>query len=607
LLLQLSRAASQGLIDAARPRPEMPRSDFGEVGRVAAEPAGQALPAAPPVTADHLAVHARTSIDREMLLPDPSPAVTANGETCYPDEHLAPGDWGDTRPASVQIAERRGMLVGEFDRPAPEAVLSLSRLYLHFGFGAEARATLDAFGQDGEEGRLLRDLAAIVDGDLPDAASPLAGMTDCDSNAALWAVLARRDLPASAMVDSNAVLRGFSALPAPLRRSLGGALADRFLAAGHLDTARALRDAIARAPAEAAATIGMIDARLDLAMGRIDAGEAGLDRIAGTNDPASPEALILSIHSRLDRGEPVSPPLADTAEALAFERRDSPQGAALTRAAILARAAVAEFDRAFHALHRDPAPTATAIGTETLQELFAMLARSADDATFLRHVFADLALWDATGPAAESRVAIAGRLAALGFGAEARHALAGAASGSPGGQLVLAEAALAEFDASRALDAIAGRDDPASAAIRARALALAGDHRGAAASLIRSGDVAAAAEQAWRGADWAEVARIGPEYRRSALRDLGLVDLPEAGTSAEIAGAAGPVAADQDAAGQDATTRQAPEAAGPLARDRALLDASRAAREAIATLISAPADARAEPAASAAASDGRAP
>jgi hypothetical protein len=196
---------------------------------------------------------------------------------------------------------------------------------------------------------------------------------------------------------------------------------------------------------------------------------------------------------------------------------------------------------------------------------------------------------------------------ALGFGAEARHALAGAASGFPEGQLVLAQAALAEFDASRALAAIAGRDDPAAAAIRARALALAGDHRGAAAGLIRSGDLAAAAEQAWRGADWAEVARIGPEYRRSALRDLGLVDLPEAAISAKVADAAGPDAAGQGAADQDATTRQAPVVAGPLARDRALLDESRAAREAIAALISPGPGARAEPAALAAASDGRAP
>lgn len=570
LLLQLSRAASQGLVKALHPEPAMPTADDTRPGvtpaRPAAEPATATLPDLPPDTADHLAVQARTSIDRDMLMPDPAGAVTANGITCYPDEHLALSDWGDGRPTMIQIADRRAGLVGEFDRPSPQAVLALTRLYLHLGFGAEARTTLDAFAQTDEESRLLRDLAAIVDGDLVEPTRPLTGMTDCDTAAALWAVMARRDLPAAAQVDTNAVLRSFSALPPSLRRALGGGLADRFIAAGKLDAARALRDAIARAPGEAGPTIAMIDARLDLARGKSAAGEAALDRIAETNDPLSPEALIMTIRSRIDRGEPVDPALADTAEALAYERRDTAQAAILDQASILARASAGDFDRAFAALDRRWGEDPDATGNQTTATLFALLAASPDDAAFVRHAFANLSQWENAAPDTAARLAVATRLVRLGLAEATRRVLTGDAAGTADGRRLLAEAALAEFDATGALDAIAGLDDSASAGIRARAQALAGDHRAAAASLAEAGDTAAAADQAWRGADWQEVGRIGPKARRDALRLFGLIS--------------------GDASAQAAQPAAPPPEPGSLALGRALLDQSRAARETIAGLLS---------------------
>lgn len=578
LLLQLSRAASQGLVRAANPAPVMPHADFAEPEPVPGQPVAEDIPdpastePSPPASADHLAVHAWTSIDRDMVLPDPAGPVTANGAVCYPDERLALLGWGDGRPAPVQIADRRNGLVGEFDHPSAEAVLALARLYLHFGLGAEARATLDAFAQTDEESRLLRDLAAITDGGTLDASRPLTGMADCDTAAALWAVLARPDLPAGTMVDTNAVLRSFSALPAPLRRALGGELANRFLTAGDLDAARAIRDAMARAPGEAGTTVSMIDARLDLARGRTAAGEAGLDRIANTNDPLSPEALIVTIRSRIDRGEPVDPALADTAEALAFERRDSPQAAILDQASILGRGSAGDFDRAFAALDRRWGEHADATGDETTRKLFGLLAASADDASFLSHAFAALPQWERAEPDPAGRLAVAQRFVDLGFVDETRRALAGAAAETADGRRLLAAAALAEFDTGRALDAIAGLDDPASAGIRARALALAGDHRAAAASLAAAGDIAGAADQAWRGADWQEVARIGPDDRRAVLRRFGLI-------AGDAPGVDAPVVAQ--------TTGDVPEP-GPLARNRTLLEESRAVRETIADLLSSP-------------------
>ena len=282
----------------------------------------------------------------------------------------------------------------------------------------------------------------------------------------------------------------------------------------------------------------------------------------------------MTIRSRIDRGEPVDPALADTAEALAFERRDSPQAAILDQASILAA------DR--RGISTVPSPRSTGAGanmptppgTRPRANCSGFLPHRPMTPASLSHAFAALPQWERAEPDPADRLAVAQRFVDLGFVDETRRALAGAAAETADGRRLLAAAALAEFDTGRALDAIAGLDDPASAGIRARALALAGDHRAAAASLAAAGDIAGAADQAWRGADWQEVARIGPDDRRAVLRRFGLI-------AGDAPGVDAPVVAQ--------TTGDVPEPEpGPLARNRTLLEESRAARETIADLLSSP-------------------
>ena len=560
LLHQLSRAAAQGLVEVNRP----PRPRAAE----AAHP--ETAAPEPPATAGHTglqqsSIHAETSIDRDTLSTITRDPVTSEGGLCLPDSVFDLVHWGDDRPPTIQIADRRAPLVGEFDRPSDDAVLALARLYLFLGFGAEARAVLASFAVDSTDAAVLRDVALILDGGTPGAGAAIAGMTGCDTAAAFWAVLAWPDLPPDAEVDENAVLRAYSALPVHLRRNLGPALSDRFLSVGDEAAAHAVRDAMARAPGDPGAALSMVEAQIDLAAGRAEAGERRLDPLARSNDPLAVDALIMAVQSRLARDQAVEPDLADSAAALAFELQDGPLGPVLNQLHVLARGSGQDFDRAFDAFRHWAGEAPETVRADAARRLFAMLDQTeTEESTFLLQYFRNRDILEAANPDLLLRLDLAERLTGSGFADEARRLLKGEAGYTDRGRRLLARAALGEFDPAEAQEQLAGLDDREAGELRAAAAAMAGDHAAAAARYAGIGDAEKAGREAWRGGDWTAVAESGPEPMQSALEAFGLV--PASGAAPEA---------------------KAEDPAGPLAESRSLIDASRSVRTALDALLAA--------------------
>ncbi len=568
LLRQLGRAASQGLVDLGTEprRAATPAATRPEPTTTVVDPQAESTDLAP----DAFAVHAETSIDRDALLAVTRPPVTADGDTCLPDAVFDITAWGDERPLAVQIADWRAALVGEFDRPSPDAVIALARLYLHFGFGAESRAVLAAFDVQPEDGATLADMGRILDGESPGIDTAFSGMTGCDTAAALWAVMAWPRLPPATDVEEGAVVRAFSGLPAQLRRLVGPGLVERLVSAGATGAAQSVRGAIARVPDDGGHAIDMVEARLDFASGDADAGERRLDALARTNAPLSAEALILTLHSRLNRGEAVAPALADSAEALAFEQQDGPDGPVLASLHILSRASTGEFVRAFAAFRNWPGHPSDALRADTSARLFAMLVAKADERTFLTLHFGHRDLFDSAAPDLLLRLDLGERLASAGFAGELRRVLKGEAAYTERGRRLLARAALGDADPDRALAQISGLGDPEAEGIRAEALALRGDHAAAAATFSALGEDGRAALEAWRGGDVRIAAATGPEPLRAALGALGRGAPAGQATGMADGGSGAPAAA-----------------AGSVETARRLVEESRAARAAVEALVAA--------------------
>lgn len=612
LMMQLGRAAAQGLIEIDLPDPRaliVPPAAPPPPDEAAAGPgpaAGAASEQAPPAPeastapaglaaqdpAGHLAIRAETSIDRAMADEIQISGVTSEGEACLPESAVDIAAWGDERAFSEQLADAQTALLGEFDQPDPAAVERLVKLYLYHGFGAEARASAAAFGLEGGNAEVLLTLAQILDDGHARQPGPLAGMTDCDTAAALWAVLADPRIAPGATVDHGAVLRSFSALPLHLRRALGPGLVERFIEAGAPDTARAIRDAILRAAGDHGPGMQMIDARLGLAQGDGAAAETALGAVVAEDGALGPEALILLIDNHLAEGRPVPPPLTETAAALAFEYQEAALGPALARAHVLGLASTGAFAAASEELARAGPVWAPEARRDLARELARMLTDWPEDAVFLARYLADRELFDRADPPVDLRLDVARRLLDSGFAAEARQAL-GPARTVAEGRMLAARAALIERDSGQALALLAGMVGAEAAALQAEALGMAGDHAAAAGAYRRAGLPERAAAEEWRAGNWEAVRGSGSAPQRAVLA----LDLPEAGVggAASGEGASGPEPAGPETTGPEVLARFSPGDPASLAGGQALLEASRAARDAWSALLAAPGAGAGEP------------
>lgn len=515
---QVSRAAAQGLAEVSKPPAATGPDEAAPAGAATARPTETA---SPPLGEGHdvIAFRAETSMDRDGRSAPAARPVTNDGAACLTDEDLALRDWGTGEDPAMQISVARNSLIGEFDRPDSVAVRRLARLYLHFGMGAEAAQTISAFKLSAEDTGIVLGLARVMDGQPVTTDSSLATMGECNSAAALWAVLASPVAPPLHKVNLPAVVRSFSGLPPHLRQQLGRRLSDRLIAMGAPEGAKSVRDALARVPIEGNRELGLIDAGLEVQKGQPARALDSLDQLVAGNDDIAVRALVLGIQTRLAQNQPVTAEHVEAIAALAFERRRGDGGIALAELEIASRAAAGQFDTAFLRLAEEVKARPEWPADPTRDGLFVALAAQAGDASFLTTYFARRDLAGKLG--VQARLELAARLLQLGFADEVRALLADMPAGATTeGVRLLARAELALGNPSAVL-ASNGAAAVEDEVLRAEALAAAGDYRAAASVFAAAGSTDAAATAAWNAGDLALAAELSP-----ARADMATILMP---------------------------------------------------------------------------------
>ena len=443
LLWQLSRGAAQGIVQMTKPslasRNSTAQPQFGPRANIhLGEPLG-------------FEVATTRKLEHTLLL---------GGADCIADDILDLGRWGTDQAVPIQLADGRANLVGEFDRPQTEKVISATKLFIYLGFGAEAQQLLKQFSVESPERDLWNSMAKIVDG-APDADGPFIGMQACDTAAALWAAMALPQFRLSETPRQDAVLCAFSALPIHLRRSLGPNLVAKFLEAGDVGTARSLDQAVQRGGAAAGAATTVMSATIDLAAGHSEKAIAELEPVLEDPGPATAETLVALVDAKLAAGAEIGPEIPLALAALIQEQAGSRLDPALRRAQILALGASGDFDQAFDLTSTTPL---AAIG------LWAVLAKSGSDTAVLTHAILPT---DATLPAlpVAERTQLATHLLALGL-PDAALFWIGALNESTTREerLVAAKATLAKGLPDEAMTWITPLDDSDALDLRAQAL-----------------------------------------------------------------------------------------------------------------------------------------
>lgn len=388
LMMDLSRAVAEGLVDPAnRPPPAPPQ-------KARPAPDSSNLRLGPP-------------LDARSVLSEPA-NLAAQGAVCPPPDTLAIADWGDARPVSVQMAEAMANLTGEFDRPDPAAVRRAVRFLLHLGFGAEALAVLTAFPTDDPDRALWQSMARLVDGN-PDPDGAFGALAACDSAAALWAGLADPSLSPTA-INVAALLRSFSVLPPHLRRHLGPTLAEQFLAAGDKVNATAIKDSLLRLPGPPDPRTTILSVRLASAQGAAPLAAEQLETLLSDPGPSQMQALIALVDLHAAEARPLDPAQADALAAFLSQAEGTAEAPALARAHVLALALTDRFDAAFDALPMAP---------DAAPDLWRLLSGGPDSAVLI-HALGTGSDEVPRGVAQSVRDALAIRLHTLGFPEQAR-------------------------------------------------------------------------------------------------------------------------------------------------------------------------------------------
>jgi hypothetical protein len=563
IMKQLGRAASQGLLSPSAQFPKTKPPDVQKADPAQDQPLDKA-PKREPVKTEHDPrnnMRAQSSIDRDFLShARKMNGVTSDGRNCLPEALVRVSDWGTDAPFGTQIGPLNTRLYGEFDKPDEKTALALARLYVFFGFGAEAQRALRLAPKPSQDKDIVRAMASILRDGQAQPDSVLSNQMDCTTSIAVWSVLSYPALPSELPIDTDAVLRGLSGLPPHLRRYLGPILSQRFLAVGQTETANRILRILERGTESNTPQIGMAKAELELAEGDItDAGKT-LDEVVEQGAEPSARALVRRIETLWSAGDDISFEMAQLAAAYASENRDAPIQKDLLWAQVVALAASGAFHQAFEEIERIESNGGEA-RDGLKNDVMGRLAQKADDLEFLQY-----ALPPASGasPEVEPAVgnAIATRFLDLGFAQPASVYLDGSTVGTAqrDRQILRARLALQEGRPRRAEVELLDLTGPKANLLRAQARGRLGQHAAAAQLFASAGQDDAARAQAWLAEDWEHLA-ADPESKLREVADF-MTSPPEAPEAT-----AGPLRQSRDLLGESDEVRKMLRS---LLEDRAL-------------------------------------
>ncbi|MDX1742015.1 MAG: hypothetical protein R3186_00245 [Ruegeria sp.] len=335
---------------------------------------------------------------------------------CVPSDELAFKDWSDSRPFAVQVAQLRSELFQEFDTVDTQKALELAKLFAYSGFGAEAMAALNLLEDQSPETERVAAIGRVLDNGPLNENNPFSGLQRCDSDAALWAVLTEGQLQEDA--NLTAIEQSFVRLPDHLRRHVGPALSDILVNGEELDAARRVLRSVDRVNTETNASLAHAKASVASAEGDASKTEALLTEAIESSDATfeAPLALARLVDKRWRERGAISPKELELADSYTVEFRHADIGEMMKRTLAVALSLGQEFDAALDALAELPENEDTA---DALDRVVLILTERAEDATFSRRILA-LPKKQSDSLTTDTAIAVANRLAALGFSKQAR-------------------------------------------------------------------------------------------------------------------------------------------------------------------------------------------
>ncbi len=439
----ISRGASQGLLKPTRKLLPNENSTAGD-----------------PIFENESGLLAHTSMENALMVSGDNPE---NEDVCLPSEYYDVPNWGSESGFVDHISELRSATILEFDAPDSSQITNLSKGYIFYGFGREAVQALKIDNVKSQERSVIRDMAAVLDGD--ETLGVLIGQENCDSAAALWSFLANAR-PQNATINRDTILRSFRALPVHLQTHLGPMLSSHFLIKDDLEGAELALGFQAELKSKtteeeiALANLASKDGQ------PISAAEK-LAEISQTDSRITPETVLAYLDLANSNDMEIDLETLALAEIMRFENRGTELEKDLLVGRVRALISIGEPLDALVALR-----TSDDILQEvTVKELYSKIAISfvnqIDDIAFLEYAFEQ----DIEGINSEAQNRMAERLIDTGFPEQASVFVSGAATGEDmlDRRYIRAKAAIDSGDPTNALNELRGMTSDRAIALRSKA------------------------------------------------------------------------------------------------------------------------------------------
>ncbi|MCF2905968.1 hypothetical protein L0666_13290 [Octadecabacter sp. CECT 8868] len=464
LIEGLARATSQGFLDANVTSSAEREPVYNEVpiDRIV-----QQIPSVPSAVPSHPGIGISTAMDRDLAaIRDILGAGI--GEQCLSADLFQIDRWGDDRAIHTQIADLAEALAGEFGEQPLEAQNRLAKLYLHFGFGAEARIVLASDPAQSQDRIVLLQLAGLID-EYDAETDLILAQAGCDTPGSMWAFIAQ---PTEVDEDQrNQILQNFLELPQPLRGQLAHRMARQFAAVGDVDAAAQLLRATDHH--DTAANHETVAARAFVAeqQDHLEEAMAALKEEAADNARISPDSLIRLIELGVENETIPRESDLILAAALRQEHRGTPVANRLAVAEAIGRVQLKQYRAAFDLLEQREDQAAF----DVVNFAVVRMVEQAETETFLGFAFED----PPKGLASHSENLIAARLIENGFPARAAEFLKGSAQRNAAAErrYLRAEAAIGVEDYVGAIESLTGSTNRRANELRTRAYEGLGDHR----------------------------------------------------------------------------------------------------------------------------------
>ena len=452
-----------------------------------------------------------------------------SGAVCADASGIAIPDWGNRQPFHTQIANLREVLYSEIDLLDQENAKRLAQAYLYFGFGAEEKQILRLSDELVSANPQLMDLADIMEHGYARNPRFVHRFSDCDSDLALWAMMAAKSVPDDSIVNANAVLRALAKLPDHLKTFLAPALSERFTARGDLEAAAIALRNIEVSNQELPSSADLAKARIEDATGNPETAEQLLNEVIEENAAETPEALIALVDNKVEKGERVPADIALLIETYAFERRHEALATDLLRAHVLAASYSGQFNKAFQVMQREEISEDPEFLAEMQSRTFLALSLFASDIDFLDG-FYDHFPQSALSLTNASTLETAARLLELGFASEADSILSKNSDEQKSDEekILHATVFLALENPQAAINLLDGLGSEHAIKLRAEALLDLGQNQSAF-NLFQATDTAEeAVRSAWLADEWVDLmpsdTPVFDEFRELAKEPISAIE-----------------------------------------------------------------------------------